>query len=173
MVARPRLGSPSRTSLAAALATGRTPPAGFTLVELLIVVAIIATLASISVPLYLGLSDRARIAKAMSDIRVLEREIALFELDRKRLPVDLGEISRAALKDPWHNAYEYLSFVAAGPEWKGSARKDRSLVPLNSTYDLYSTGKDGLSASALTAIASGDDIIRANDGGYVGLASGY
>ena len=47
------------------------------------------------------------------------------------------------------------------------------LVPLNSTYDLYSKGKDGASASALNAHASGDDVIRANDGGYIGLASGY
>jgi len=46
-------------------------------------------------------------------------------------------------------------------------------VPLNSTYDLYSKGKDGASASPLTAKASADDVIRANDGGYIGLASGY
>ena len=154
-------------------ATRRTPTAGFTLVELLIVVAIIATLASIAVPIYIGLTDRARIAKAMADIRILESEIAMFELERTRLPVNLGEINRAALKDPWDNPYEYLSFAAAGPGWKGAARKDHSLVPLNSTYDLYSKGKDGASASALTAHASGDDVIRANDGGYIGLASGY
>ena len=46
-------------------------------------------------------------------------------------------------------------------------------MPLNSTYDLYSKGKDGASAGPLTAQSSGDDIIRANDGGYIGLASGY
>jgi general secretion pathway protein G len=154
-------------------ATRRTPTAGFTLVELLIVVAIIATLASIAVPIYMGLTDRARIAKAMADIRILESEIAMFELERTRLPVDLGEINRAGLKDPWDNPYEYLSFAAAGSGWRGAARKDHSLVPLNSTYDLYSKGKDGASASALTAQASGDDVIRANDGGYIGLASGY
>jgi prepilin-type N-terminal cleavage/methylation domain-containing protein len=43
-------------------ATWRTPTAGFTLVELLIVVALIATLAAIAVPIYVGLMDRARIA---------------------------------------------------------------------------------------------------------------
>jgi general secretion pathway protein G len=136
-------------------------------------VAIIATLASIAVPIYMGLMERARIAKAMADIRILESEIAMFELDRTRLPVNLGEINRAVLKDPWDNPYEYLSFAAAGPGWKGKARKDHSLVPLNSTYDLYSKGKNGKSASPLTAQASGDDVIRANHGGYIGLASGY
>jgi general secretion pathway protein G len=154
-------------------ATWRTATAGFTLVELLIIMAIIATLASIAVPIYIGLTDRARIAKAIADIRILESEIAMFELERTRLPVNLDEINRAALKDPWDNPYEYLSFAAAGTGWRGAARKDHSLVPLNSTYDLYSKGKDGVSASPLTAQASGDDIIRANDGGYIGLASGY
>ena len=56
---------------------------------------------------------------------------------------------------------------------KAKARKDHSLHPLNSTYDLYSKGKDGDSQSPLTAPASRDDIIRANDGGYIGVASGY
>ena len=46
-------------------------------------------------------------------------------------------------------------------------------MPLNSEYDLYSKGKDGASAPALTAAASKDDIVRANDGGFVGLAINY
>ena len=154
-------------------ATWRTATAGFTLVELAIVMALIATLAAIMVPMFVGLTDRARIAKAIADISILESEIAMFEFERTRLPVNLDEINGAALKDPWDNPYEYLSFAGAGPEWKGAARKDHSLVPLNSTYDLYSKGKDGASASPLTAKASGDDVIRANDGGYIGLASGY
>jgi general secretion pathway protein G len=149
------------------------PTAGFTLIELLVITALIATLVAIMAPVYMGLVDRARIAKAIADIRILESEIAVFEFQRTRLPVNLDEINRAALKDPWDNPYEYLSFAAAGPRWRGAARKDHSLVPLNSTYDLYSKGKDGDSVSPLTAKASEDDIIRANDGGYIGLASGY
>ncbi len=52
-------------------------------------------------------------------------------------------------------------------------RKDRFLVPLNSDFDLYSKGPDRKSVPPLTAEASRDDIIRANDGGYIGLASEY
>jgi general secretion pathway protein G len=59
------------------------------------------------------------------------------------------------------------------PAAKGQARKDHSLVPLNSDYDLYSTGPDGATASPLTAQASRDDILRANNGRFVGPASMY
>ena len=52
-------------------------------------------------------------------------------------------------------------------------RKDRFLVPINSCYDLYSMGKDGQSVPPLTAKASWDDIVRANDGAFVGLAWQY
>jgi len=55
----------------------------------------------------------------------------------------------------------------------GKVRKDRFLVPLNSDYDLYSMGKDGQSKAPLTAPVSKDDIVRCNDGGYVGLASEF
>jgi general secretion pathway protein G len=52
------------------------------------------------------------------------------------------------------------------------ARRDRFLVPLNSTFDLYSTGPDGSTVPPLSGPGS-DDIIRANDGGYIGLASKF
>ena len=50
---------------------------------------------------------------------------------------------------------------------------DLSLHPINTDFDLCSVGKDGKSAAPLTAKISQDDIIRANNGGYVGLASNY
>ncbi|HSF04629.1 MAG TPA: prepilin-type cleavage/methylation domain-containing protein, partial [Methylomirabilota bacterium] len=91
----------------------------------------------------------------------------------RRLPTDLVEIGQGSLRDPWGRPYVYLNFAAAGPNAKSQMRKDRFLVPLNSTYDLYSTGKDGKTQPALTAKVSWDDVVRANDGGYVGLASSY
>jgi general secretion pathway protein G len=47
------------------------------------------------------------------------------------------------------------------------------LVPINSTYDLYSMGKDGKTKAPITAQDSRDDIIRANDGLFIGLASDF
>lgn len=55
----------------------------------------------------------------------------------------------------------------------GGARKDRFLVPINSDFDLYSMGKDGESVGPLTAKKSHDDVIRANDGGFYGLAANF
>ena len=56
---------------------------------------------------------------------------------------------------------------------KEKRRKDRFLVPLNKEYDLYSMGKDGKSQPPLTAKESYDDIVRANNGIYIGQASQF
>jgi general secretion pathway protein G len=146
---------------------------GLTIIELMIVLMIMSTLASFGVPLYASALDNARVTKAVADIRVLEREIQLFQGDNRRLPNTLAEVGRPNLRDPYGNPYEYLRIAGANIKGKGQFRKDRFLVPLNSDYDLYSKGKDGNSVSPLTAKQSRDDIVRANNGGYVGLASEY
>jgi general secretion pathway protein G len=55
----------------------------------------------------------------------------------------------------------------------GQPRKDHFLHPISSDFDLYSMGADGQSVAPLTAQKSRDDIIRANDGSYYGLASNF
>jgi general secretion pathway protein G len=145
---------------------------GFTLIELIIAVAILGILAAIAIPLYNDYLDRARNTAAMSDIAVLQLKIKAYEEDGGKIPDNLSDLDWNQ-PDPWGNPYQYLNFANAGPSWKGKARKDKFLVPLNSTYDLYSNGKDGQSKPPLTAKTSHDDIIRANDGAYIGLASMY
>jgi general secretion pathway protein G len=54
-----------------------------------------------------------------------------------------------------------------------SSRKDQFLVPLNTDYDLYSRGKNGLSQSSIASAVSLDDVVRANDGAFLGLAAKY
>ena len=76
------------------------------------------------------------------------------------------------MTDPWGNLYVYHKFVIP-PGIAAQARKDRFLVPINSQYDLYSMGKDGDSRLPLSVPVSQDDIVAANDGGFVGLASRY
>ena len=146
---------------------------GLTIIELVMVLAIISTLAAIGIPLYADVTERARVIKAVSDIRILEGEIAVFEATYERLPTDLAEIGRDTLRDPWGTPYQYLNFATLDNNGKGKMRKDRFLVPLNSTYDLYANGKDGDTQPPLTAMVSHDDVVRANDGGFLGLASDY
>ncbi len=144
---------------------------GFTLVEMIIAISIFGTLAVMAVPSYTNSLDRARIARAIGDLRTLEKEIMTFEIGEGKLPNGLGDIGRGNFLDPWNHPYEYLNF--SGVKGKGGMRKDRFLVPLNSTYDLYSKGKDGLSKPPLNAKVSWDDVIRANDGAFIGLACLY
>lgn len=144
---------------------------GFTIIELLVVIAILGTLSSIAIPVYHNYLEKARIVKAIAEISIMQKEITAYETDKGVLPNTLNDIGRGNLLDSWENPYQYLNFATIAG--KGLMRKDRFLVPLNMDYDLYSKGKDGLSKPPLTAKASHDDIIRANDGRYIGLASEY
>ena len=144
--------------------------AGFTLVELMIATAIVATLSAIAIPVGTTYIDKARNVRVISEIRILERDIASYEAENETYPNSLSDIDRGGLKDPWGNPYEYNILTGAPGE---QPRKDRFLVPVNSDYDLYSMGKDGDSKAPFTAKASRDDIVRANNGGYVGIAEEF
>ena len=158
-------------SLDSARHKGISRSRGFSLVELMIVMLMIATLVAISVPIYARALDQARMAHAIAEIHTLLKEIFLHETLTGKLPNTLADLDRGELRDPWGNPYQYLNF--ANVNGKGQMRKDHFLVPLNSRYDLYSKGPDGRSRPPLTAKMSRDDIILANDGGFVGPASEY
>ena len=144
---------------------------GFTVVELVIVVAIVGVLATVAIPIYGGYIDRQNNRQAISDIYVIETAITRFETEFGSLPKNLDKIVEPGLVDPWGNPYVYLNIKNMQPGDK--PRKDKNLVPLNTDYDLYSKGKDGLSKIPLTPPESHDDIVRANDGAFVGLAVDY
>lgn len=119
--------------------------AGFTLIELMVVVVILAILAAISVPMLMDRPDEARIVKAKQDINVMASSLQLYKLDNFRYPTtDQG--LRALVekptaepiprnwkpymehlqKDPWGNDYLYLS-----PGEHGE-------------FDLFTYGADGV-----------------------------
>jgi general secretion pathway protein G len=145
--------------------------AGFTLAELMLVVAIAAVLGAIAVPVYSGYVERARVNQAIIDIRMLNLRARKYEDDHLAVPQNLAAIGAAGMLDPWGRPYDYLKL--GGPKTAGMARKNKNLVPINSAFDLYSRGKDGVSLPPLTAQPSLDDVVLANDGGFAGLASDY
>jgi general secretion pathway protein G len=146
-------------------------PAGFTLLELLIGLAILAVLATIALPAYSDYVERARVYQAITDIRTLNALIRKYEDDHRDVPSSLAPIGAAGKLDPWGKPYVYLKLGVPGTA--GLARKNKNLVPINSGFDLYSQGLDGASKPPLTAKPSHDDVVLANDGGFVGLASDY
>ncbi len=111
-------------------------------------------------------------AKAIGDIDAIGMDLVAYELSGGGFPTSLEAVNRDHLLDPWGNPYRY-QLIRGSDAGKGAFRKDRFLVPINSDFDLFSMGPDGESTSPLTASVSRDDIIRANDGGYVGIAEFY
>lgn len=140
------------------------------MVEVLIVVAIIVTILGIAIPIYTTSVDVARVTRAIGEIRTLEKEIMLYTLSNRKVPGTLEVLGRGEFLDPWGIPYQYTSVI--DPKGKGM-RKNRFLHPLNSDYDLYSMGKDRATNLALTSGPARDDIVRANDGSFVGLATDY
>lgn len=149
----------------------RSVQAGFTLVEVLISATIVAVLISLAVVGYRGYVETTRVNIAINQLTEMGIAISDYGLDNNAFPASLDELGLANMEDPWGNPYQYLN-IAADPG-NGNVRKDHNLVPLNTDFDLYSMGPDGISVSPLTAKASRDDIIRANNGGYIGPAANY
>ena len=138
------------------------------------VLAIVGTLAAIGVPSYSHYVDKARASQAIEDIYAIQKGILLYAAESETLPEDLDEAIWPRRLDPWGHPYEYFKIEGKPKsEVAGEWRKDHFNVPVNSDFDIYSKGKDGKSKSPFTAKDSQDDIVRANDGAYVGLVSEY
>jgi general secretion pathway protein G len=113
-----------------------------------------------------------RLRRAIADLRLIETALHEYETAEDELPETLDELeTRIPALDPWGHPYEYLVF--RGPGWRGKARKDRFLVPINSTFDLYSIGPDAETRPPLQNRKSWDDVVRANDGAFYGLGRDF
>jgi len=136
----------------------------------MLAVVLVGVLAVVALPFYRGYKERVRVAQAVHDITVMSTVASNYWNDNRAYPSSLADFGQAGKLDPWGNPYVYYNIDANG---KGGARKDHALNPLNTDFDLYSMGADGQSKTQITQKDSLDDVIRASNGAYIGLASGF
>ncbi len=119
---------------------------GFTLIELMVVLAIIGILAALVVPNVLGRADDARVTAARTDVGNLMQALKLYKLDNQRFPT--GEqglqalVARPSIEPVPGNWKSYLDKLPADP-W---GRPYLFLNPgLKGEVDVMSFGADGQS----------------------------
>jgi general secretion pathway protein G len=133
---------------------------GFTMVEMLVVMAVVAILSTVAMTSFAKVKELARVSRCIQEIRSMEREITAWTTEKGSYPPSLADINRDTQKDPWGFIYVYCP----------PTRKIGTDL-INSDFDLYSKGPNGDSVDSIVDPLSEDDIFRGRDGGFVGVSS--
>ncbi len=92
----------------------KTTLRAFTLIELLIVVAIIAILAAIAVPNFLEAQTRAKVSRVRADVRTVATAMETYKIDNNKYP-PMAEYPFPSLTGPWPSLHG--QFSSRTPSW--------------------------------------------------------
>jgi general secretion pathway protein G len=116
----------------------RTKGRGFTLVELLVVIVVLAVLAAIVVPRFVGAGERSREAALRSDLKVLRNAVALFYTDTKAYPATLDDLAATTAPATGKDSAGTDKAITAG-DWNGPYVESAPDDPISGTPFNYST----------------------------------
>jgi type II secretion system protein G len=137
---------------------------GFTLVELLIVVAIIGMIAAIAIPNLLNAVDKGKQKRTMSDMRAIGTAIESYAVDNAAYPVAAGMAAVKALIDPY-----LIKNIPLTDGWAHPIQEASSMT----AYTIYSQGKDGTGSNCASGTTSNfNDEICFIDGQFKRYPSG-
>lgn len=80
---------------------------GFSLIELMLAISIVGVLAALAIPNYMEFIEKARVARAVSELHALTKDIKGFALGTGTYPNSLGDVGLSTRLDPWGTPYQY------------------------------------------------------------------
>jgi len=124
--------------------SARRGEGGFTLVELMVVVAVIGVLSAIAIPLYSNVQTRARLAQAQADARTLASAISTYGAHMGSIPSTLTQLTTVSTNTLGHSAGPFVASVPVAPG--GWAAYSYTPNASAGTFTLTTSG-DGTSVS--------------------------